>query len=376
MVPAARPGTAAPQPPSATSPKALRPKPEDDRPSAALARDTASPRPGPSRARRPACPRRPCLARQRVPSPHREPDGSWSSPLTPKPAPQPLGPTQARYGRAGGPGLPAHPSRFARRPGRRTARTSRTAAALPRGNGPISFGPRPASSGSSTRPRRDRNPRARPRAKCTPPPPVGAAAARRRPPRRARTGRARRRRPARAHAGPARRAGVLRPRRRRGRRTRPGRRPRRRDDGPAWDDGRPPGKTGGAMTGRPSGTRPPALLPRPRQQDAGERHPPPSTTGCPAPGDQARPRLAQPPHRDDSGAGHRAGGRGGPGPGAADRPWAEVQPAHREPAPGPDEHRRAAAAAGRGHLRHLSRAAVSAGSSRPSTASSPWAAPS
>jgi hypothetical protein len=45
-----------------------------------------------------------------VPSPRREPDGSWSSPLTPKPAPQPLGPTQARHGRAGGPGFqPARP---------------------------------------------------------------------------------------------------------------------------------------------------------------------------------------------------------------------------------------------------------------------------
>ncbi|HMH38366.1 MAG TPA: hypothetical protein VK584_15665, partial [Streptosporangiaceae bacterium] len=40
-----------------------------------------------------------------MPSPTREPDGSWSSPLTPKPARRPLGPTQARYGRAGGPGF-------------------------------------------------------------------------------------------------------------------------------------------------------------------------------------------------------------------------------------------------------------------------------
>jgi len=40
-----------------------------------------------------------------VPSPTREPDGSWSSPLTPKPSRQPLRPTQARYGRAGGPGF-------------------------------------------------------------------------------------------------------------------------------------------------------------------------------------------------------------------------------------------------------------------------------
>ena len=40
-----------------------------------------------------------------VPSPRREPDGSWSSPLTPKPPPRPLGPTQARHGRPGGPGF-------------------------------------------------------------------------------------------------------------------------------------------------------------------------------------------------------------------------------------------------------------------------------
>jgi hypothetical protein len=46
-----------------------------------------------------------------VPAPRREPDGSWSSPLTPKPAPQALGPTQARYGRAGGPGFqPTRPA--------------------------------------------------------------------------------------------------------------------------------------------------------------------------------------------------------------------------------------------------------------------------
>jgi hypothetical protein len=43
--------------------------------------------------------------------PRREPDGSWSSPLTAKPAPRSLGPTQARYGRAGGPGFqPARPA--------------------------------------------------------------------------------------------------------------------------------------------------------------------------------------------------------------------------------------------------------------------------
>src|SRR5205823_9605937 len=45
-----------------------------------------------------------------VPSPIREPDGSWSSPLTPKPARRQLGPTRARYGRAGGPGFQPTPS--------------------------------------------------------------------------------------------------------------------------------------------------------------------------------------------------------------------------------------------------------------------------
>ena len=40
-----------------------------------------------------------------VPSPRREPDGSWSSPLTPKPPSRALGSTRALYGRAGGPGF-------------------------------------------------------------------------------------------------------------------------------------------------------------------------------------------------------------------------------------------------------------------------------
>ena len=47
----------------------------------------------------------PWRAGSAVPSPRREPDGSWSSPLTPKPAPRALGPTRARHGRAGGPGF-------------------------------------------------------------------------------------------------------------------------------------------------------------------------------------------------------------------------------------------------------------------------------
>jgi hypothetical protein len=51
----------------------------------------------------------PWRAASPVPSPRREPDGSWSSPLTPKPAPRALGATQALHGRAGGPGF--QPSR-------------------------------------------------------------------------------------------------------------------------------------------------------------------------------------------------------------------------------------------------------------------------
>ena len=37
-----------------------------------------------------------------VPSPWREPDGTWSSPLTSTPPQRPLGPTQAWHGRPGG----------------------------------------------------------------------------------------------------------------------------------------------------------------------------------------------------------------------------------------------------------------------------------
>ena len=58
-----------------------------------------------TRAVRPATPASPWPNARAVPSPTREPDGSWSSPLTPKPARRPLSPTQARYGRAGGPGF-------------------------------------------------------------------------------------------------------------------------------------------------------------------------------------------------------------------------------------------------------------------------------
>ena len=53
----------------------------------------------------PAAPASPWPNARAVPSPTREPDGSWSSPLTPKPSRRTLDPTQARYGRAGGPGF-------------------------------------------------------------------------------------------------------------------------------------------------------------------------------------------------------------------------------------------------------------------------------
>ncbi len=75
-------------------------------PSGPEPRDPAPP--GPARPRPDANPWRAVGA---VPSPRREPDGSWSSPLTPKPAPRALGATQALHGRAGGPGF--QPSRSA-----------------------------------------------------------------------------------------------------------------------------------------------------------------------------------------------------------------------------------------------------------------------
>ena len=77
-----------------------------------------------------------------VPSPRREPDGSWSSPLTPKPAPRSLGPTQARPGRASGPGF--QPNRSAA-PAGASARPCRTppGAASPSTASPSTAGPSP-----------------------------------------------------------------------------------------------------------------------------------------------------------------------------------------------------------------------------------------
>jgi hypothetical protein len=88
----------APQPPPAASPDSTSP---DSTGPDTTGPDSTSPRPDAS----------PWRAASPVPSPRREPDGSWSSPLTPKPAPRALGATQALRGRAGGPGF--QPSRSA-----------------------------------------------------------------------------------------------------------------------------------------------------------------------------------------------------------------------------------------------------------------------
>ena len=108
----------APEPPPATSPESASPEsasPESASPESAPAQDAGGEAPagsvaspGPASPRPDAGPWRTVGA---VPSPRREPDGSWSSPLTPKPAPRALGATQALYGRAGGPGF--QPSRSA-----------------------------------------------------------------------------------------------------------------------------------------------------------------------------------------------------------------------------------------------------------------------
>jgi hypothetical protein len=66
-------------------------------------RQPGSARPGPGSGTSPRVAARPDVGG--VPSPRREPDGSWSSPLTTKSPPRALGPTQARYGRAGGAGF-------------------------------------------------------------------------------------------------------------------------------------------------------------------------------------------------------------------------------------------------------------------------------
>ena len=112
----------APQPPPAASPESASPEsasPESASPENAAAQDAGGAAPAGPEPRDPAPPEPvsprpdagPWHAVGAVPSPRREPDGSWSSPLTPKPAPRALGATQARHGRAGGPGF--QPSRSA-----------------------------------------------------------------------------------------------------------------------------------------------------------------------------------------------------------------------------------------------------------------------
>ena len=71
-----------------------------------------------------------------VPSPTREPNGSWSSPLTPGPL-RVLGPTRARYGRAGGPGF--QPARS----GLPRAQDAGSQAVGPHGAGSRGAGPSP-----------------------------------------------------------------------------------------------------------------------------------------------------------------------------------------------------------------------------------------
>ena len=424
-----------------------------------------------------------------VPSPRREPDGTWSSPLTPRPARRPLGPTPARHGRPGGPGLqPGRSSEPGLSPWQRSHQLwtetgvqweqepAAQASSLPAGPSlprrtPASASPSPAQAPAQPRPAQAPQPsqaprqarlrprpvpaHARPRPSPTPSPaPPGPSASRpsasqappatprprphARPPRpRAATPPhpADDRRPA---ARPPHPAGS--PRRLHAPESYAPDEPLRSEPAAAWPGhshsplGAPvfsdpawtpmtarPGKTGGATTARPSGSVRPAWRsrtasgqaagpsgPRPGRQDRPGQPPGPrpgqaparpaatrdsparparearpgsqarqrlrnqaraadreagraprtpscSTTGCPAVSVQA-PRPPRPPRRDDRGARPRARGRGRAGPRAADRPCAEVRPAHRGQAQEPgDQLRRTAAAAGRGHPRHLSR---------------------
>ena len=83
--------------------------------------------PEPDAPQTPAAPAGPWPNARPVPSPVREPDGSWSSPLTPRPALRLLGPTQARHGHAGGPGFQqARPGFQSARPGQPGTRDAGT----------------------------------------------------------------------------------------------------------------------------------------------------------------------------------------------------------------------------------------------------------
>ena len=261
------------------------PQPPAAGPAPATSRPDASPQPHAS----------PWRAASAVPSPRREPDGSWSSPLTPKPTPRALRATQALRGRAGGPGF--QPSRSARpathaaatpaaatpaaatpaaaTPAADTPAAPRTRRHLPRGSCPTSYGARPVSSGSA-RPRRNRDTNIRPRSN--------------------RSSRTR-------HPHP-----TCRPRRGTPPPGTPGRslpsRPRQAGPDPCGSRWARPyfltpgstrttartGTTGGAMTGHPSGNVRPAWCPRPgRARPAGDGRTTPScsTTGCPPPGGPA-----------------------------------------------------------------------------------------
>ena len=84
-----------------------------------------------------------------VPSPAREPDGSWSSPLTPKPARRRLGPDSGTLRPRRRPGLPAHPFRPAGPEGASTDNTppfpvATLSPALDRSRHRVGAAPRPA----------------------------------------------------------------------------------------------------------------------------------------------------------------------------------------------------------------------------------------
>ena len=374
----------------------------------------------PARASRQVGPRQPePHGTARPPAPGRTPapcprppasrDGSWSSPLTPKPARQPLGPTQARYGRAGGPGF--QPTRSdqagpqdagAEGPGLSPWQRSHqlwTEAGIEWERRPAPQLPwHPTASRSAARP-----------GACTPGPRRGRPRHRSRSTRRGqstRHGRSRR------HPGQSRhksRHQSKRQTRRQSRRLGWAPTPRSaglsrtpvplgapvysepgvdEDDGPArddrWGDDQPPIRQRPRRPGA-RGRAGRRIRRRTRQTRLWTATRCCSITACPAPAGTAPGGTAP------AGTAPAAGPVGQPPPCRIAVPVIVVVavaalalalltghgpkfgPAHVRPAQDA-EHRRAAAAAGRGHLRHLSRASSSAGSSRSSTASSPSAA--
>ena len=262
--------------------------PPDARQESAPARETEGDQPAqPFASPAPAAPSSPWPGASAVPSPTRERDGSWSSPLTPKPARRRLGPTQARYGRAGGPGF--QPTRSGQPP--RKARAPITPA-FPRGNALTGSGPKPASSGSGAPPRRCLTCARRPRG-----PRARGPRARARPHRRRRHGCSRNRRSSWPHRNGTAlmipRAGPGGCRSRWARRCIPA--------PPSTKTTAPPRRTGGATTGRPSGNVRPAWCPRLTRttRTCWSRCPAAtpccSITGCQAPGGPATARAAAAP---------------------------------------------------------------------------------